>query len=115
MTLKPSTVVVRTLVVLGLLTAGWLRQPVAVVAKAGITVTSPSNNAVLRAGPDFATDVLADPWDFNNREDVSMDPAQIRDFTSFAFAGGKVTARANGGTNFFATLQRAYYGILNPG
>ncbi len=38
------------------------------------TITSPTPNQVFRAGPDYASDVLHDPWDFNNPEDIAQHP-----------------------------------------
>jgi hypothetical protein len=46
-------------------------------AKAQPVVTSPLPNQVFGAGPDFATDVLQDPWDFNNAADLTPDPDQM--------------------------------------
>src|SRR3954467_383490 len=90
-------------------------------AQSAITITSPSNGAVLVAGPDYATDLLADAWDFNNREDAAIDPAQFDGFSNFAVSGGLAGGTlslsrvgANNGSNFYL-LQRAYYNILNPG
>ena len=123
MTRQPSLVVVRTLVVLGLAATLWVRSGQPVGAQGGITITSPAANSVLKAGPDFAGDTLSDPWDFSNREDVALDPAQIRGFSSFAVNGSTNPGLAGGtldpvgdasGTNVYL-LQRAYYGILNPG
>jgi len=92
-------------------------------AQGGITITSPaSNGQKFKAGPDFATDVMADPWDFGNREDVTLDPAQIDGFANFqvagGVAGGTLTTAAASGSNsasHFYTLQRPWYNILNPG
>jgi hypothetical protein len=71
-------------------------------------------------GPDFATDVIGDPWDMSNVEDVAIDPAQRTGWTGFGFSGGRVggtTAAVDGavnGTNLYL-LQRAYWGSINPG
>ena len=77
-----------------------------------ITVTFPS---VIAAGPDFATDVLRDPWDMNNIEDVSPDPGEIAGFTNFSvnsagngLAGGR-TAINDAGVMF---LSRGIYGTV---
>ena len=40
-----------------------------------VVITFPD---VIAAGPDFATDVLRDPWDMSNVEDVSLDPGWHR-------------------------------------
>src|SRR5207245_194133 len=42
-------------------------------AQGGITITFPGK---LAAGPDYATDVLKDAWDFSNPEDLSLDPGE---------------------------------------
>ena len=115
MSMKHSLVVLRTLAVLGLLAAGWLHEPVRVGAQGGITISSPGNNAVLKAGPDFATDGLSDPWDFSNREDVALDPAQFPGFSTFAINAGRVGGTSVNSSTNFSLLQRAYFGILNPG
>jgi hypothetical protein len=84
----------------------------------GVTITSPAANAILAAGPDYATDVLGDPWDMSNPEDIAIDPAQKP-----AWSNLSVNSNGNGllagtsasiGTNV-ALLQRAYYTTLNPG
>src|SRR4051794_39015300 len=91
-----------------------LYAPAHMEAQGGITITSPaSNGQKFKAGPDFATDVMADPWDFGNREDVTLDPAQIDGFANFqvagGVAGGTLTTAAASGSNsasHFYTLQR---------
>jgi hypothetical protein len=40
-------------------------------------ITSPASGAVFKAGPDYATDVLQDAWDFSNAEDISPNPDEI--------------------------------------
>jgi hypothetical protein len=99
----------------------WLRGAAPIGAQSTITITSPASGAVLPAGPDYATDALADPWDFDNRDDVAIDPAQIDGFSSFTLGGGHLAGTLSAtragflnGSNFYL-LQRAYYGILNPG
>ncbi len=98
-----------------------VRGTARVGAQSSITITSPANGAVLAAGPDFATDAWADPWDFNNREDVAVDPMQFDGFSNFhvggGVAGGTITTSRVGASNGsnFSLLQRPYYGIVNPG
>ncbi|PYR59333.1 MAG: hypothetical protein DMF85_07995, partial [Acidobacteria bacterium] len=91
-----------------------------VSAQGGLTISSPAAGAILAAGPDYATDVLGDPWDMSNVEDVARDPAQVVGWTNFSVANGVAggtTALVNGASNAttITFLQRAYYGILNPG
>ena len=62
---------VRRLVVLALLA---FAAPLAVQAQ--VVITSPSAGQRLKAGPDYATDVLADPMDMSNPEDISPDPLE---------------------------------------
>jgi hypothetical protein len=119
--MKPTLVVVRALVVLGLLAVGWFHAGSPVDAQGGITISSPANQAVLKAGPDFASDTFSDPWDFSHRGDAALDPAQIDGFSNFTvsggLAGGTLSARRDGGIagSNFSILQRGYWGILNPG
>jgi hypothetical protein len=89
-------------------------------AQAGVSITSPAANAVLAAGPDYATDVLGDPWDMSNVEDITVDPAQKRGWSTLGFAAGRVggtLAAVNGAVNgsHVGLLERAYWGIINPG
>lgn len=37
-------------------------------------LSSPAHGQIFPAGPDYATDVLHDPWDFSNSEDISQHP-----------------------------------------
>ncbi|MEO8519713.1 MAG: hypothetical protein ABI603_00030 [Acidobacteriota bacterium] len=90
------------------------------LAEAQVTISSPASSAVLSAGPDFATDVLGDPWDMSNAADIAVDPAQKKGWVSLAFAGGRVggtLAAVNGAVNgsHINFLERAYWGIINPG
>ncbi|MCC7125631.1 MAG: fibronectin type III domain-containing protein [Acidobacteria bacterium] len=55
-------------------------------AAAQPVITSPASGQVFKAGPDFATDVLQDAWDFSNYEDVSPNPDEF---------GGWATSPAN--------------------
>jgi len=120
--MRKTLLIARTLAVIGLAAAAGSRTTAPLDAQSGISITSPANGQIFPAGPDFATNAFSDPWDFSNRQDVALDPAQIDGFTNFnvasGFAGGTLTnASANGsaqGSNFF-TLQRPYEGIINPG
>jgi hypothetical protein len=91
-----------------------------VVAQAQVAITSPAANQVLPAGPDFATDVIGDPWDMSNTADIAVDPAQKKGWTNFGFSSGRVggtLALVNGAANgsHINFLERAYWGINNPG
>ena len=89
----------------------------------GITVTITSTtatNPLLRAGPDFASDIIGDAWDMSNGEDISLDPMQRRGWTSFGFIDGRVggtLATVDGATNgsHITFLERAYWGGLKTG
>jgi hypothetical protein len=118
---KLSVYALRSLAVAAVAGALWMTGSPVIEAQGGITITNPAASAVLKAGPDYATDVLADPWDFSNREDVAIDPAQIDGFNPFAVsagqAGGTIGLRRDGtgGGSFFNVLQRAYETTINPG
>src|SRR5262245_8434216 len=45
-------------------------------------ILSPANGSVFAAGSDFATDVLQDPWDFSNVEDLSPYPDEYPFWTT---------------------------------
>ena len=70
-------------------------------AQGSITVTFPAKVA---AAPDFATEVLGDPWDMCSAQDISPDPDQLIGFTSFDFLTGPCRA---GGTT------RAVNGVVD--
>jgi hypothetical protein len=79
-------------------------------------VISPSTPTVLAAGPDFATDVLANPWDFSDANDLSPFPDDIVGWTISGSLGrsiGRTAYLQNGkfvgttappGNNNFVTL-----------
>src|SRR4051812_45039797 len=125
------SVVLRALAAAALVAGVWIAASSHVQARAGgggsLTITP---LGTLRAGPDFASDTLGDPWDFSNREDVTPDPAQIDGFSlaggndgfsGFSVANGKaggtITLRRDGnaGGSYFSILSQAWNGILNPG
>jgi hypothetical protein len=80
------------------------------------------------AGPDFATDVLGDPWDFSNAEDISPNPEELGGWvqseaarttgTAAAFLqGGVFRGLANATALAAAELSlfdRGTYGAVNP-
>jgi hypothetical protein len=88
-------------------------------AQAGVTITFPS---VVAAGPDFATEVLNNPWDMCDVLDLSQNPDQRIGFSSFNFltapcrAGG-TTALVNGVVDSSVTVldRGVYQHFLNPG
>src|SRR5436190_16107130 len=90
-------------------------------AQGTVSITFGSFNAsAWPAGPDYATDVLGDPWDFSNREDVSPDPNEQLGWASFLVNSGQAggtTTRTSGGSidTTMSLLYRGYYGVLNPG
>ena len=95
-------------------------------AASALQITSPANNARLPAGPDYATDVLVDPWDMSNPEDISIDNDDRSGFSTFGFGagpaggsgvvGGTSAPLPNGAldtTLFF--LNRGYFNLINTG
>ena len=96
-------------------------------AQSGVTVTfdnAPSGN-VFNAGGDYATDVLGDPWDMANMEDISIDPAQ-RQFWSCSTgtscvdlindsANGASTAIGGtwNGAEGLTLLYQGHYDVIN--
>ena len=79
----------------------------------GLTITFPARIA---AGPDYATDVLRDPWDMSNVEDISPYPGDTQGWASFSVsggqAGGTTSTSAGAGVGF---LNPGFYGIINAG
>ena len=85
-------------------------------AQSGLTVTSPAANTRLAAGPDFATDVLGDPWDMSNPEDISIDPQELSGWANFRFTpAGEVGGTVTGNPSSIAFLRPGRYGSLNTG
>ena len=85
-------------------------------AQAAITVNFPAR---LPAAPDYATNVLGDPWDMCNPEDMTQRPDEIAGFASFSFlqapcrAGGTTAA---GVDSWAFILSPGIYDVaLNPG
>jgi len=58
-----------------------------------LTVTAPENT-VVAAGRDYATEVLADPWDFDGPGDVDI--FELRQLTDPTFSGGVFRATTTG-------------------
>jgi hypothetical protein len=98
----------------------WVSLSPEVTAQGGVQINLPAPNAVLVAGPDFATDVLGDAWDMNNAADISKDPEQRRGWTNFGFSGGRVGGTTDWvfGNQVGSSLtihERAYHTLINPG
>src|SRR5262245_24611485 len=84
-----------------------------------ISVTFPARVA---AAPDFATEVLGDPWDMCSAQDISPDPNHLIGFSSFTFStgpcrAGGTTMAVNGGSDSSLVLLNAgiWDAALNPG
>jgi hypothetical protein len=88
-------------------------------AQGSISVSFPSRVA---SGPDYATEVLGDPWDMCNLEDISRNPDQVVGLANFGFVAGPcrvggATVPVNGSADSnFMVLDRGLYGVaINPG
>ncbi|MBI4477085.1 MAG: VCBS repeat-containing protein, partial [Acidobacteria bacterium] len=85
-----------------------------------LTITSPSPGQRLQAGPDYATDVLDDPWDMSNPEDISQYPDERAGWGSdFGFNNGLVGGTTVPVSGFADTslslLYRGFHGVVNTG
>ena len=86
-----------------------------------LSISLPSNGVRLAAGSDYATDILGDPWDMSNHEDISIDPDDRSGWSTFNFqsdgtVGGTTVALPGGGVDTTITLlNRGYYKIVNVG
>src|SRR3972149_4533678 len=80
-----------------------------------LTLTFPSR---LAAGPDFATDVLKDPWDFSNAEDVGFEPSETINWSNFSVNSLAHPGLAGGTTTTadaqLSLLYSGFYTIINP-
>jgi len=88
-------------------------------AQGTITVVFPNK---LAAGPDYATEVLGDPWDMCNADDMTVRPDEIVGFSSFTFypgpcrAGGMtIPVSGTADSNFLMLSPGIYDAALNPG
>lgn len=99
---------------------------VASSASAQPTITSPSAGQVFRAGPDYATDVLQDPWDFDNIDDVGQYPYEFLGWvqspaafvdgpSAFGVGSGKFAATNASSDPGIGLLYMGGIGIPNPG
>ncbi len=95
---------------------------------AGLVVASPAGAQVviqnfptrLAAGPDYATEVLGDPWDMSNAADIGLSPYETGHWATFSVSGGLAggtTALTPGGAadTSISFLHRGYWGLINPG
>lgn len=94
-------------------------------AAAQPTIAFP-NGHVFRAGPDYATDVLHDPWDFSNVEDVGQYPYEYGGWaqspqaflvgpSAFGVGSGKFVATNASNDPAIGLLYPGGIGIPNPG
>src|SRR4029450_3113296 len=108
----------RTAAALAAIAGVWVAtasRPITGTAQSGITITSPAANTVLASGPDYATEVVGDPWDFSNAEDITMDPDLKTGWSSLAVSNGVLTGTAAvSSTNVFL-VQWPMWVINNPG
>lgn len=88
-------------------------------AQGTISVTFPAR---LAAAPDYATEVLGDPWDMCNSQDVSPDPNQVIGWSNFTFqnspcrAGGTTAPVSGSADSSLALLNQGLWAYaLNPG
>ncbi len=84
-------------------------------ASGTITISGCASPCVVKAGPDFATDTFADPWDFSERTDVATDPAQFPGIANFSLTGGVFSGTANDSGGNFAVLEQPWPNMINPG
>jgi Kre9/KNH-like N-terminal Ig-like domain len=84
-------------------------------SQGGVTITFPTTIA---AGPDYATEVLGDPWDFCNGEDISPNPDTRSGVSTFGFVSNpcRLTMTTTTADANFTILDRGLYDIaINPG
>src|SRR4051812_29022828 len=93
-------------------------------AQGSVTVTFGNfGSGAWPAGPDYATDVLGDPWDFCNIDDISPDPNEVGGWTNFSLnsaahpcmAGGTTTQINGTNDSSISMLFRGFYDVNNPG
>jgi len=87
------------------------------VAGAQVAIVSPSPGARLPAAPDYATDVLGDPWDMSNREDYSLfEPGENAGFSTLGLDGqGRLMGTPASADAGIGLLHRGVSGAVNPG
>ncbi len=107
-----SRILITLSVALGLV---WLAGPHP-QAISGITFGH-HNGVPWPAGPDFASDVLGDAWDFNNLDDVDRDPQTTQGWSTFSVDTASGVAGGTSSTSYttMGILYSGYYGAINPG
>ena len=100
----------------GLFTAGYWRVSFLLgsLIVAGLVGASPAwslevtapENTVVAAGGDYATEVLADPWDFDGPDDIEI--AELRQLTSPTFTGDVFRATTTGADS---NIWMVYQGV----
>jgi hypothetical protein len=107
--------------------AGALLITTIVSGVAGAQTLTLPNGTVYKAGPDYASDVLQDPWDFSNADDIAPDPdqtpnwaapdpASVRSFGTGTFlANGRFTGVPSSIDPGVTLLYRPDAQALNPG
>jgi hypothetical protein len=81
----------------------------------GVSITFPTT---LAAGPDYATEVLNDPWDMCNGQDISPNPDQTVGFSTISFQSNpcRLTGTTSSTSANIMVLDRGLYGVaINPG
>ena len=106
--------VVRAFAVSAVVAALGMYSDARVTASGTVTISGCASPCVLKAGPDFATDTFADPWDFKNAEDVGVDPDQ-RSIANLTVSNDVVSGTAADSNGFFSILDLPWNGIINPG
>ena len=90
--------------------------PGAVRAQVPVSIVSPTQGQRLAATPDYATEVLGDPWDFSNREDYSLWEFENAGLSDLGLDGqGLLTGTFATDDATVGLLYRGLYGGVNPG
>ncbi|MBE3135418.1 MAG: hypothetical protein IMZ55_18280, partial [Acidobacteria bacterium] len=90
-----------------LIVTGGLLAFAAATAAAQPRITAPANNTTLKAGTDYATTVLGDPWDMNNVEDISQFPLGTQNFQpGYGFTGSGTWQGVTAGDSFTMLLYQ---------
>ncbi len=71
------------------------------------SITAPANGTTLKAGTDYATTVLGDPWDMNNVEDIAQFPLGTQNFQpGYGFTGNGTWQGVTAGDSFTTLLYQ---------
>jgi hypothetical protein len=106
-----------TRIVFGIVLASlvlFLGTPAPRAQGSGITFDNFTNLPAWPSGPDFATDVMRDPWDFCNVEDVVADPNIQIGWSTFS-VNGNGSCLAGGHTTPVTGVRVTTMGLLYPG